>query len=100
MDRREDDRLGADHAKILRAKRDRQDALRLAGPSIVARNLAAINDVGIERIGDDVAIFLRGDWMPLAERDRAVVAAAGDADRATLLLPAVEPIRKGVIRGD
>src|SRR3954453_20345987 len=100
MDRREDDRRGADHAKILRAKRDRQDALRLAGASIVAGNLAAIDDVGIERIGDDVAIFLRGDGMPFAERDCALIAATGDAERAALLLAAVEPIRNRVIRRD
>ena len=50
-----------------------------AGAPIVTRELAAIDDVRIERIRNDVTIFFSADRMPFAESYLAVVAAAGDA---------------------
>ena len=70
------------------------------GAPIVAREFPAVDDVGIERIGRDVAVFLRGHGMPIAKSDRAVVAAAGDAHGAAFLLAAVKTIRKRVVRTD
>ena len=100
INRREDHRLGPHHAKIRRAKRFRQNVLGLAGAAIVTRQLAAVDDVRIERIGRDVAVFFRGDRMPVAESDLAVVAAARDADRAAFLLAAAQSIRKRVVGAD
>src|SRR5262249_42385778 len=65
-----------------------------------AGELAAIHEVGVERIGHDVAVLLRGDGVPVAHRDLAVVAAAGDAHRAALLLAAAHAVRVRVVGGD
>ena len=46
---------------------------------VEARDLSAVDDIRIERIGRDVAVLLDADRMPVAKRDRAVVAAAYDA---------------------
>src|SRR5882762_11764842 len=97
IDRREDHRLGADHPKISRAKRFRHDALSLPRAAIVARELSAIDDIGVERVRRHIAIFLSSDGMPFAESDLAIVATAGDAGRAALLLAAAQTIRKGVV---
>ena len=53
-----------------------RDVLHLAGAPVVARHLAAVDDVGVERVGRDVAVLLDADRLPLAERDLPVVAAA------------------------
>ena len=97
IERREDNRLGADDAKFRAAQRHRHDVLRLRCAAIVARQLAAVDDVGIERIGNNVAVFFRCHRMPVAKRDLAVIAAAGDADRAALLLAAAQAIGKRVV---
>jgi hypothetical protein len=74
--------------------------LRLTGATIEPRQFAADDDVRIERIGNDVTIFLRRDRSPVAERNLAVVTAAFDSDRTAFLLTAVKPIRKRVVRAD
>src|SRR5207248_8904479 len=89
IDRRKDHRLGADHSKIGRTQWHWKNLLCLTGASIVTRQLAAIDHLGIERIGDNVAIFLGRDRVPIAEGDRAIIAAAGDSDRTALLLATV-----------
>src|SRR5689334_14648971 len=75
----EDDWLGAEHAEILRAKWLGDDVLGLACAAIVARELASVNGIGIERVRDDVSIFFRSHGMPLADGDLPIVATAGDA---------------------
>ena len=79
---------------------DGRDVLHLARGMAEARELPAVDDVGVERIRRDVPVLLGADGMPVAESDRAVVAAARDRDRAALLLPAVDPVRKAVVRRD
>ena len=74
------------------------DVRHLPGAPVVARDLAAVHDVRIERIGRRVAVFLHADRMPLAKRDLAVVAAARDAHRSAVLLAAADAIRKRVVR--
>ena len=72
-----------------------RDVLHLAGGPVEFRDFAstaAINNVGVERIGRDIAILDYAYGMPLAIGDGAVVAAAGDADRAALLLPSANAI--------
>ena len=46
------------------------DVLHLARPAIIARDLAAVDDVGIQRIGGDVAVFFDADRVPIAKGER------------------------------
>src|SRR2546422_9698447 len=62
--------------------------------------LPAVDDVGIERIGNGVSILFHADGPPFAERDVPLIPAALDAGRAALLLPAADAIGKGVVGAD
>src|SRR6266851_6469318 len=66
---------------------------------IGARELRAIENVGVQRIDGDVAIFKDADRMPLAKCNFAVVAVANRTRGAAFLLRAVHPIRIAIIRG-
>ena len=68
----------------------------LPGAAVVARDLAAEDDIRVERIGHGVAVLLDADRMPFAERDLAVVAAAQHAGRAALLLAAANRYGKAL----
>src|SRR5207302_6987373 len=87
-------------SEIVRLHRDRQNALRLTGPAIEPRQLPAVNDVRIDRIGDDITIFFSRDRLPVPKGDLAFIAATFDTDRAAFLLPAVKAIRKRVVGTD
>ena len=87
-------------AEIGRPHRRRRDVLDLAGAPVEARHLAAVDDVGVERVGRDVAVLFDADRVPFAEGDLAVVAAARDAGRAALLLAAADAVGKRVVGGD
>ncbi len=76
------------------------DVAFLAGDAIIKRYLAAVDQIGIFRIWRGVAVFFNAHRMPVVERDLAVHAAAVDAGRAGILLPAAQAIRKRVVRGD
>src|SRR5207249_1963135 len=67
---------------------------------VEAGDLAAVDDVRVERVGGDVAVLLDADRVPVAEGDVAVAAAAGRADRAALLLAAVDPVGELVVGAD
>src|SRR5205823_14673912 len=95
---RKNHRLAPECSKIFRLYRHRQNILRLAGPAVEPRQFPADDDVRIERIGDDITVFLGGHWLPIAKRDLARVAAAFDSDRTAFLLATVKPIRKRVVR--
>ena len=98
IDRRKDNWLGAHHPEILRLHRHRQDCLGLTGSPIESGQFAADDDVRIERIGDNITVFLRRDWVPVAKCDFAVVAATCDSNRTALLLATIKTIRKRVVR--
>ncbi len=72
----------------------------LAGAFVIAGNFTAVNDIGIERIGSDIPVFLDADGMPFAEGDGAVIAAGGDAYGTTFLLTAINVVGKGIIGAD
>ena len=72
IDVAENERRGAQIA-IVAARGDARD---FAGDAIEFGAVAAVNDVGIERIGRDVVVFLGADGVPFAEGDLAIVAAA------------------------
>src|SRR6185437_2740506 len=98
IDGREDDGLCAHDAKILRAEGARNDVLRLRGATVIARELAAIHNVRIERIRDHIAVFFGGNRVPFANGDLAIVSSAGDAGRAALLLATAEAIGKSIVQ--
>ncbi len=100
INRRENHRLGAHHAKISRPNRLRHNVLCLSRASIVTRQLPAVNDIGIERVRRYVSVFFSTYRVPFTESDLAVVAPAGDANRTALLLTAAQSIRKCAIGVD
>src|SRR5262249_50970189 len=100
IERRKNDWLGPQHSEIFCLHRHRKYVLHLTGAAIESRQFATDNDVWIERIGDNVTIFLGRDRFPIAERDLAFIAAAFDSDRPAFLLATVKPIRKSVVRAD
>src|SRR5262249_35688536 len=54
----------------------------------------------MQRVRRDVAVFFDADGGPVAESNLAKIAAAGGADRAALLLSAVDPVGKLVVGND
>ncbi len=54
-------------------------ALDLAGAAIVTRDLAAVDDVRIERVRRGVTVLFDTGGMPVVKGDAAVVTAAADA---------------------
>ena len=96
----EDHRSGAQRAVVRAADGLGRDVFHLAGAAVEARDLAAEDDVGVERIGDGVAILFDADRRPFAESELAVIAAAGDAGGAALLLAAAHAIGKIVVGVD
>src|SRR5205807_9619494 len=70
---------------------------RRSSDLVEARDLSAVYDVGVQRIGSDIAVLLRADGTPLPERDLSVVAAAHDSGGPALLLAAVHAVRELVI---
>src|SRR5229473_7291346 len=57
---------------------------------------ASVDHVRVQRIGRYISIFNNTDRMPIAKCNLSIVAATGDADRATLLLSSANPIREGI----
>src|SRR6478736_152328 len=100
IERRKDNWLGPYHTEIFCLHRYWKNVLCLTSATIESCQFAADDDVGIERIGNDVTIFLRRNRSPVAESNLAIVAAAFDSDRTAFLLTAVKPIRKRVVRAD
>src|SRR6476646_11868890 len=94
---RKDYRLGPQHPEICCLHRHRKNILRLTGATIESCQLTADDNVRIERIGNDVTIFLGRNRLPIAERNRALIATAFDSDRTTFLLAAVMPLWKRVV---
>src|SRR6266516_1548167 len=97
IERRKDNRLGPQHSEVFCLHRHRKYILRLTGAAIESRQLTADDNVWIERIGNDVTIFLSRDRLPIAEGDLAFIAEAFDSDRPAFLLSAVKPVRKRVV---
>src|SRR5438874_11601751 len=63
-----------------------------------AVRVAAVDDVGIERVGGDVAALARAHRAPVTERDLPEIAAARHAGGARALLGAVHAVGEGVVR--
>ena len=69
VDGRELQGLGAEGAVGVRRKLG-ATFCDLAGAAVVARDLAAVDDVGVEGVGGGVAVLFDADGMPVAEGDR------------------------------
>ena len=100
IDRREQHWCRPQRAIVRPAEQAWPDFLNLAGAAVVPGHLAAVDQIGIQRIGRDVAVFLDPHRMPFAEGDLPVIAAARDARRAALLLAAADAVGKGIVGGD
>src|SRR5713226_6804577 len=98
--RRENQRRGAIEAILFGAQNHRRNVTRLAGVAVEHRHLAAINQIRMQRIGRDIAVFFDADGGPVAKSDFAKVAAAGGADRAAFLLASVDPVGELVVGDD
>ncbi len=96
IDRRKQEGCRPKHAEVVTVRR--HHVLGLAGPPIVPRQPAAINDVRIGWVRRDVAVLVGRDRMPVAHRDLPVVSAARHAGRPAFLLAAADPVRKRVVR--
>src|SRR5205823_4202663 len=88
IDSREDERRRAQRAIVRRAAATNTWAnlLHVAGATIVAGDLAAVDDVGVERIGRRVAVLLDAGRMPIGVGDASVVATTAHACGTGLLL--------------
>src|SRR4051812_26278365 len=77
--------------------------LGLTGATVITEQFsiraAAINDVGIGRIGRNVAAFTRAGRMPIAKSDSAIIAAAENKDTAAILLRTINVVGKIIING-
>ena len=66
-------------------------------PPHAASFSASVNDVRVDRVGDDVAELVAGDGIPIEDADVPVVAAIARANRSAVLLHPVYPIRPAVV---
>src|SRR5207302_11125185 len=57
----------------------------------------AMADVLVAGIGELAVALLGADRMPLAKRERSVIATAGDGDAARVLLAGVDPIWEAMV---
>src|SRR5262249_46631445 len=77
-----------------------RDILHLSRSPVVSTDLAAVDDVRIQRVGRHVAILFGADRMPLPKRDLPIVAPACNSYRTALLLAAVDPVWKLIVGAD
>src|SRR5579872_22866 len=103
VQRREHYRLGALGAVLAAAQRNGCDILHLSRAPVVPGNFGAagaVNNVGIERVGSDIAILDGAHGVPVAEGDFAVVTPAQGAHGAAFLLPGANFVGEGVAGAD
>src|SRR2546428_856847 len=81
------------------AQDDGRNILRLPCQTVEPGRLAAINNVGVERVWRNVPILFGSDGIPISKCDLAKIAAAGNSDASTFLLSTVDPVRKLVVGG-
>src|SRR5882724_2798188 len=90
--------FGAEFPSVLH---DRRNLLNLPGDPVISRHIRAagtVNNVWIHGIGNGISVLDCPNGMPIAESNFAVVAAAGNAYGAAILLAAANAIGKSVIR--
>src|SRR6266404_8933505 len=82
------------------AQHDGRNILGLTRDPVELCDLAPVNDVRIDGVGCNVAVFLDTYGIPIAKADLSKVAAAGDAGAAAFLLPSIHPVRKLIVGDD
>src|SRR6202140_28611 len=97
IERRKYNRQGAIVAVFSPTDGLRRNVGNFAELLIGARQTRAVNNVGVERIYSNVAIFKNSDRMPFAKSDLAIIAAAQRSRRAAFLLRAIYPIGKAIV---
>src|SRR4029077_2461769 len=90
-------RRGPIEAVLAGAQHDWRDILSLPRDAVEFGRLAPVDDIRVERVGRYIAVLLNANGIPVAKRDLAEIAAAGDARAAALLLPAVDPVGELVV---
>ena len=100
VERREEHRLRPDDPVVGALQGRRSDLLLLPRATVPARDLAAVDDVRVERVRRGIAVLLDACRVPVAEGDRSVRPARRDAGRSAFLLSAAEPIGEGVVGRD
>src|SRR5260221_7118282 len=85
------------------ADRIRRYDLRLPGALIITKQFAvgptAVDDDGIGRVRHDIAALPSSNRVPVAECDRAIIAAARGVDGAAVLLCSIDMVRKLIVYG-
>src|SRR4051794_27010953 len=92
--RRKDQGRSAVEPELTGTQRHWRNILRLPGSAIESGYLAAVNQIGIQRIRRDITVFLHAHRIPVTKSDLAEIAAAGRAHTAALLLSAINPVWK------
>src|SRR6266704_6420940 len=64
VDGRENQRRGAIEAILPSAQNDRRNVSRLSGSAVEHRNLAVLNQMGMQRIRRDISVFFYADRGP------------------------------------
>src|SRR5262249_3885196 len=77
-----------------------RNVLHLPRNPVKTADFATVNEIGVEWVRRDVAILLDADRMPVAEGDLSVPTPATHPGRTALLLAAIDPIRKLIVRDD
>src|SRR5664279_582644 len=77
--RRKHNRLGSYYAEVRPWYRHRHYVLPLCRAPVIARQLAAEDNVGIEGIGHSIAVLFRRHGMPVPKRNLTLVDSAGNA---------------------
>ena len=100
VDGREHQRLGAVGAIFLASQWNRGDVLHLPRCPVILGDFGSastIDNIGIKRVGSDVAVFDHADRVPVAEGDDAVVATSPNAYGTAFLLARANAIGKGIV---
>src|SRR5712692_9606198 len=99
--RRKDKRQSPGAAVLSRVRQRRLDVLVFAGPQAKSSDRSAVNGVGIEWVGLDVAVFAASlDGTPVVRVQRRIQTPAGRGGGAAVLLRAVDPVRKTAVGDD
>ena len=96
----EDQRHSAQTAERYPGGRPHGQVLDCAGDAVEAAHgtaSAAVNEIGVERVGRDIRVLFATHRMPFAEGDLAIVAAARHAHRSALLLAAIDVVGDAIV---
>src|SRR5439155_10554154 len=100
VDRREHQWRGAVETILPGTQYDRRNVLSLAGDAVEFRRLATVDEIWVQWIGRNIAIFLDAHRIPIPKRDFTKIASAGGADTTAFLLPAVHPVGELIVGDD